>query len=646
MASSLQDILQAEFCPPLDSSLVAAILLDVDSNPTNDQLDVIRSQLRELAIQADAEQYSDPQSMALTEDTCSTPSFYHGESSSNGSDTLPLQSSFNSPLGFLQAALPHVQTVKLQRALSEADAEEREVDMWEIIAGILTDERIREWEERGLEGLEGDEMELDDWQTVEYTHKSKKAPPKLSTKKNRGKKITIVDIRQQQHVRPTPPTTPSESVHAAPDPWTQISSISEHLATLLPSHTVSFFQPYFHSPDYTTPYNALQAALAAIIKAHSPPSSSSVSTPYEDESKHDTILITLLDILLPSYEHLDSEARDRLIFDTELSISATGGRGAEALDLIKLLRDLDADSSSGYLEMGVYHQSPGSAAATSPTITPNSPSIPKSPWSQPTLTSTLPSGPPPVPPPPPSASKGINSASKRLTGNKPSPYQWQQVPQRKRPHNNAPHPLAIHIPAYSRDVNGFKVRGTGNGVGKGGKGDVGELGYGFRASPGPGSASREDNAYYQQRISEHMRQRDDMLRQASRMWQKGTAKSRGGEVAMYFAERAREFQEMARQDQLNAARAMVERKRLASQDHHTVDLHGTTVSEAAQIVKEMLSRFKCTPAQPLKIVTGRGAHSVGQVSVLKPALQKTLIEDGWSVSTWDAGLTVRGKRAG
>jgi len=51
-------------------------------------------------------------------------------------------------------------------------------------------------------------------------------------------------------------------------------------------------------------------------------------------------------------------------------------------------------------------------------------------------------------------------------------------------------------------------------------------------------------------------------------------------------------------------------------------------------------------AQPLKIITGRGAHSVGQESVLKPALQKTLIEDGWSVSTWDAGLTVRGKRAG
>ncbi len=51
-------------------------------------------------------------------------------------------------------------------------------------------------------------------------------------------------------------------------------------------------------------------------------------------------------------------------------------------------------------------------------------------------------------------------------------------------------------------------------------------------------------------------------------------------------------------------------------------------------------------AKPLKIITGRGSHSVNQVSVLKPAIRMALIEDGWSVSSWDAGLIVRGRRAG
>jgi len=47
--------------------------------------------------------------------------------------------------------------------------------------------------------------------------------------------------------------------------------------------------------------------------------------------------------------------------------------------------------------------------------------------------------------------------------------------------------------------------------------------------------------------------------------------------------------------------------------------------------------------KPLKIITGRGSHSVNQVSVLKPAVRKALVEDGWNVASWDGGLVVRGK---
>lgn len=67
---------------------------------------------------------------------------------------------------------------------------------------------------------------------------------------------------------------------------------------------------------------------------------------------------------------------------------------------------------------------------------------------------------------------------------------------------------------------------------------------------------------------------------------------------------AREFQELAKTEALNAARDMVQEKRSVifaierliltvfdrstSQNHDTVDLHGTTVAEAIVIIKEIL----------------------------------------------------------
>lgn len=136
--------------------------------------------------------------------------------------------------------------------------------------------------------------------------------------------------------------------------------------------------------------------------------------------------------------------------------------------------------------------------------------------------------------------------------------------------------------------------------------------------------------------------------------------------------------------------------RVTSENSDTVDLHGTTVAEAITIVKEILNdeassisqgRLKlkyisvdvysaftfssllhlcsvicvlsrlflallavhlCAPclvlsgkAKPMKIITGRGTHSVNQVGVLKPAVKKALVQDGWIVGSWDGGLIVR-----
>ncbi|KIK07840.1 hypothetical protein K443DRAFT_128933 [Laccaria amethystina LaAM-08-1] len=532
-------------------------------------MDTLRATLSELAAQADESQLSEFSELQLTsptDDSTSTPEFYYGRTattSSLGSDSSnSSQASFSSPIGFLQAALPHISTETLKNVLSNAEKDNAEVDMWDVVASILSAESIRELEERGLNGLDEDEdfchFLRDDeltWETVETKKKKNKSHEHQNPKRRTGRptKVALVDIRQRQHVHQS-----LKAIGAPPsDPWTRLSSLSTHLATLLRPHPASLFLSYFHSPNYPTPYVALCSALESLCQD----------------------------------QQISMEQRLHLISDVELAVKVTEGREDDALDLINLLRELDSDSS-GHLEMGVYHfSSKASPSAPSGTI------------------KRLPSAPPPILPPPHSKRK------LKPPSHKPSPYQWQLVPQRK-PVNRGPHPLAHHIPAYARDVNGVKVKNKPE-----------------------GSFGSED---YRRKVT---RKRDELLREAARMWQKGNKKTRGGEVAFYFAERAREFQEMARQETLNAARAMVESRRLASRDQDTVDLHGTTVSEAVVIIKETLRIQAASQNKPLKIITGRGSHSVNQVSVLKPAVRKALVEDGWNVASWDGGLVVRGKHS-
>ncbi|KAJ3995474.1 hypothetical protein F5050DRAFT_1767168 [Lentinula boryana] len=609
MRAQLFDQLQAKFCPPLDSSLVAAILLDIESNvePSKDQIDALHITLSELASQADVLQLVEDLSDVGVTDDISTPSFTHDETSTSNSGSEISQQPFDTPFGFLQAAFPELQRHQIDRVLLDIKLDDEGFDMWDIVCRILSEELISELEERGLDSLDDGQGYLAEnesgWETVGKKARSSDNERRKKKQGNGRHKVALVDVRQQHHAKLYDYTSPKRSRSLpAPDPWTQISSLSTHLATLLPSYPPSFFTSYFHSPKYSTPYAALVEGLREITKTR--------STNIENAP----LIISLLDILLPLYDDLDPEQRSRLVSDTELSLIATHGRADEALDLVQLLRELDQDSSSGHLEMGIYHQRvetrlPSDIRTSEISSTSDS-----------SRKRQLPSGPPDIPPPP---SLQTNDPMPR-SGIKPSPYQWQSVPKRKT--RKTPHPLAPYIPAYSRDVNGNKVRGSGNGFGKGGKGDVGELGD------------------YRRRIGNSMRKRDEMLREASRMWQKGNAKTRGGEVALYFAERARQFQELAKKDALEAARMMVESKRILSQELDTIDLHGTTAAEAIIIVSETLASMGNSSSKPLKIVTGRGTHSTNQISVLKPALRKALVEDGWSVSTWDGGLIVRGKR--
>ena len=54
-------------------------------------------------------------------------------------------------------------------------------------------------------------------------------------------------------------------------------------------------------------------------------------------------------------------------------------------------------------------------------------------------------------------------------------------------------------------------------------------------------------------------------------------------------------------------------------------------------------RTSDTVAHPMRFITGRGNRSVGGKGVLGPAVYNALIEDGWNVSKFAGGLTIRGR---
>ncbi|KAI6044420.1 hypothetical protein EDC04DRAFT_367513 [Pisolithus marmoratus] len=641
MSNKLYDDLQAEYCPPLDTSLLAALIADLQPDgkdglsPSRDRVAALRVNLKELACQA-AEQYeselrdeldsthlSSSQCLS-TDESCGSPGYYGEttESLTSESSVLSIQS-FSSPLGFLQAALPHIHPSKLQCALREAgSADVSDIDMESIMENILTNEYIRELEERGLDGLDDENPShlISDeaiWQQVEPKKKvvSPSTNGNVTKKKNiRNKATPLVDIRQRQHI----PSPARETLStAAPDMWTQLSSLSEHLATLLPPNSPNSFQSYFHSPKHTSPAKAVRAALSDI----SGKTRKAESLARSPDSRNTSVLFNVLDVIcdFPIYARLGPAQRSNVYSDVQLALSATQGCGDDSLYIVCLLLELELDLQTGSLAMGVYHHPP-------PPLSPSSSSAglssPASPSKSPTRVTNGASRSSPITQwIPHSPTKAGNSSA----------LDWQTVTSRKPPPNNRQCSLSLCIPAYGNHPSSgtAKVRGAGNGFGKGGKGDVGEL----------TSAPRNMRSH----LTESWKKQNELLREASRAWRSGNSKSRGGEIAQYFAERARETRERAKREALNEARKMVETKRYKGTDLNTLDIHGTNVWEATTIVKEVLQEESCTPSKPLRIITGRGNHSANGVGKLKPAVKNALVRDGWNVSVWEGGLVVRGR---
>lgn len=464
------------------------------------------------------------------------------ETSSEASSSIPpalpataTKTFIGRPLGtpeeFLQASFPNTPLIRIQDLLASGV-----LDLEAIVEELLNEEYVRELDERGV-NAESSSTDADSgvWFLVEKQRSRNKdknqakssttIPPKKAVSKGGGKRgkklkgqtIALVDVRQSQH-RPRPASSLGNGgVRAAPDLWSQITSLSEYLSDLFtPISTVqsSFFLPFFHSPQYATPAAAIRAALEDIIRKRNKGKVNQA----RDEDAVTMALFPLLDIVCahPSFENLDSVVRTRLCDDAQLALRATGGVSDVALDIVLLLREMDVDATRN-MQMGAYHSSASFSPPTSPRPTSPIPNFLS-----------------------PSLSNGIAQSETWETklsfiNGKNSENAWQTV----KPRPLKPplvHPLASHIPAYSSE-NSRKLarvkRGTGNTSGKGGKGDVGELSNGSSGGGWSNITARQISAYG--------KQRDDALRDASRYWQRGNAKTRGGEVALYFAERVSPF---------------------------------------------------------------------------------------------------------
>ncbi|KAI0705241.1 hypothetical protein BC835DRAFT_1459354 [Cytidiella melzeri] len=593
----LQETLQAEFSPSLDSSLIAAIVADYvnDPNllPSPEDVKNLRNTLSDLAAEADfhvhdiSDDFAHMRFTEAAEDSndTSTTDFLSSESNattntaitselSNGSQSL------NSPLRFLRTAFPQLPISRLKSALGGAEDID-EIDMESVVESIMAGEYVRELEERG--GQEGDTTVEQPWDTVQ--------PRQIKKQKRRsGKTVTLGDVRQKQRLRAS--STPNSPRTASADAWTQLSSVSSHLETLIPYTTAAQFQSVFHSPQYATPSEALRAALTSIA---SPLPASTEMSPGETQ-----MLFGMFDILRESsaYQALPDVDREEMMSDAQLALRATQQRPDAALDVVWLLREVDG----GEVDWGIYHSPAPSPSPISAT------------GRQSKYISLLSSGPPTVAPPKAKLHVGVQSVPSSPVAS-PSTA-WQTVPIVPRKSANL---HADFIPAYHQ-ANGMK------------NGHV-------KLKTGTKKPFSGNN----QRAGELMQKRKEALREASRAWQRGNSSTRGGEVAYYFAERARELQEQAQAEKLDAAWDMVQSRRVETENGVTIDLHGTSVSEAVQIVRKLLIETPATTSMPLKIITGRGLHSTSGIGVLGPAVKNALVEDGWNVDKWTGGLIVRGR---
>ena len=133
---------------------MAAFLADFEpgADPSTDQIKSLRDTLGLLATQASEQELSDDFASSVNghPSTTDSTSYLGDTTTSESSFSISASSyhSFSSPLGFLQAALPHIPTERLREALDgDSDSENGDINMEVVVERLLSNEYVRELEE-------------------------------------------------------------------------------------------------------------------------------------------------------------------------------------------------------------------------------------------------------------------------------------------------------------------------------------------------------------------------------------------------------------------------------------------------------------------------------------------------------------------
>ncbi|KAG2187932.1 hypothetical protein INT44_000682 [Umbelopsis vinacea] len=144
-------------------------------------------------------------------------------------------------------------------------------------------------------------------------------------------------------------------------------------------------------------------------------------------------------------------------------------------------------------------------------------------------------------------------------------------------------------------------------------------------------------------------QRNEVYRKAADAYRRAKGKTNGeGGIAYYYSDEGRKMDVAAKEWNMRAARAIIRQHRIRQNDDHLLDLHGLTVAEAVELVKEGVNQWWSrstmragrTKIKPLSIVTGIGKHSDHGQSRLYPAVMGLLTREGWKVDTTSRGSLV------
>lgn len=313
---------QAEFCPPLDGALIAALLADC-YHPTESYLIPLRanlSLLRQNATSDDDTLFPNHTSPTVA---FMQPSNSKGASSTGTGSISPFDTdsttsgsvsdtslNLSSPFGFLRNVFPALPPTLIETTLASAgwvpsrsqspDSENDilELDMDAVVNALLSEEYIHEIIERGyvpgevgdptinhpgrdppnpsiLSTLERGDHGLWEWEKVEQKNKKAASSGNVDTnglgprKGKRQKPIPLVDVRQRQHA---PPAQTSMGTASFKDPWVYFDSLATQLHSLLPQTPYTQFLAMFHNPSYSTPIAALRAHLTVLAAGSTSPS--------------------------------------------------------------------------------------------------------------------------------------------------------------------------------------------------------------------------------------------------------------------------------------------------------------------------------------------------------------------------------------